>query len=145
MLLHDIGKLESYSWRGLFEYTDAGALVGHVVLGALMFDRRLGELPEPPCTEAEREILLHLILAHHGRLEWGSPVPALTLEAEVLHWADNASAKTASLADALRDAENFPQGMFSTPQRSLDYRRLYRGGSDWGMTEREPGSGKRET
>lgn len=147
VLLHDIGKLESYSWRGLFEYTDAGALVGHVVLGALMFDRRLRELPEPPCTEAEREILLHLILAHHGRLEWGSPVPALTLEAEVLHWADNASAKTASLADALRDAENFPQGMFSTPQRSLDYRRLYRGGSDWGMTERETGSGKsdRET
>ncbi|MBI2537680.1 MAG: HD domain-containing protein [Gemmatimonadetes bacterium] len=145
VLLHDIGKLESYSWRGLFEYTDAGALVGHVVLGALMFDRRLRELPEPPCTEAEREILLHLILAHHGRLEWGSPVPALTLEAEVLHWADNASAKTASLADALRDAENFPQGMFSTPQRSLDYRRLYRGGSDWGMTARETGSGKRET
>ncbi|MBI3082354.1 MAG: hypothetical protein HYY94_05515 [Gemmatimonadetes bacterium] len=72
-------------------------------------------------------------------------MPALTLEAEVLHWADNASAKTASLADALRDAENFPQGMFSTPPRSLDYRRLYRGGSDWGMTERETGSGKRET
>lgn len=145
VLLHDIGKLESYSWQGAFEYTDPGSLVGHVVLGALMFDRRLRREPEPPCTEAEREILLHLILAHHGRLEWGSPVPPLTLEAEVLHWADNASAKTASLGQALRDAENFPQGMVSTPQRSLDYRRLYRGVSDWGLTERETGSGKRET
>ena len=141
VLLHDIGKLESYSWRGLFEYTPVGALVGHVVLGGLMFDRRLRQEPEPPCTETEREILLHLILAHHGRLEWGSPVPPLTLEAEVLHWADNASAKTASLGQALRDAENFPQGLVSTPQRFLDYRRLYRGVSDWGLPE-ERGGGK---
>jgi len=144
VLLHDIGKLEAYSWRGLFEYTDAGALVGHVVLGALMFDRRLREEPEPPCTAIEREILLHLILAHHGRMEWGSPVPPLTLEAEVLHWADNASAKTASMADALRDAENFPQGTLSLPQRGLDYRRLYRGTSDWGLPAAEPGTGRGE-
>ena len=144
VLLHDIGKLESYSWRGLFEYTHVGSLVGHVVLGALMFDRRLRQEPEPPCTEAEREILLHLILAHHGRMEWGSPVSPLTLEAEVLHWADNASAKTASLADALRNAESFPQGMFSTPQRRLDYRRLYRGTSDWGLTDGEGERGKGE-
>src|SRR5574341_72335 len=135
VLLHDSGKLESYSWSVLFEYTPLGALVGHVVLGALHFDRRLREERDPPCTEVEREILLHLILAHHGRLEWGSPVPPLTLEAEVLHWADNASAKTASLADALRDAENFQPGPFSLPQRSLDYRRLYRGTSDWGLND----------
>jgi 3'-5' exoribonuclease len=134
VLLHDIGKLDAYSWRGGFAYTEAGSLVGHVVLGALMLDRRLDEEPEPPCTEAERDILLHLILSHHGRLEWGSPVMPLTLEAEVLHWADNASAKTASLADALGDAENFPQGAFSTAQRQLDYRRLYRASSDWGET-----------
>ena len=134
VLLHDIGKLESYSWRGGFEFTTAGSLVGHVVLGAMMLDRRLDEEATPPCTDPERDILLHLILSHHGRLEWGSPVLPLTLEAEVLHWADNASAKTASVADALRDAENFPQGMISTPLRSLDFRRLYRGASDWGAT-----------
>jgi 3'-5' exoribonuclease len=133
VLLHDIGKLESYAWGGLFEYTVAGSLVGHVVLGALMFDRRLRQESEAPCTESERLLLLHLILSHHGRLEWGSPVLPLTLEAEVLHWADNASAKTSSLAEALRDAENFPQGMVSAPLRSLDFRRLYRGDSDWGM------------
>ncbi len=134
VLLHDIGKLEAYSWRGGFAYTEVGSLVGHVVLGALMLDRRLDEEPKPPCTETERGILLHLILSHHGRLEWGSPVQPLTLEAEVLHWADNASAKTASVADALRDSENFPQGAVSTPLRSLDFRRVYRGVSDWGAT-----------
>src|SRR6185436_17718979 len=40
VLLHDIGKLESYRWDGLFDHTPVGRLVGHVVLGALMLDRR---------------------------------------------------------------------------------------------------------
>ena len=118
--------------------------MGHVVLGALMLDRRLDEEAEAPCTETERQILLHLILAHHGRLEWGSPVPPLTLEAEILHWADNASAKATSFADALARGENFPDGRVSVPQRSLDYRRVYRGASDWGLRDGEAGSGKGE-
>ena len=57
----------------------------------------------------------------------------MTLEAEVLHWADNASAKTASMSDALREAEAFGESLVS--QRKfwqLDYRRAYRGVSDWG-------------
>src|SRR5574341_1465290 len=61
VLLHDIGKLEAYSWRGGFVYTEAGSLVGHVVLGALMLDRRLDEEPEPPCTETGRGLRLRLI------------------------------------------------------------------------------------
>lgn len=132
-LLHDIGKIEAYAWDGLFDHTAAGRLVGHVVLGALMLERRLAAEPEPPCTDRERDILLHLILSHHGRLEYGSPIPPMTLEAEALHWADNASAKTASLADALADAGNFPaDGLVSRAQWSLDHRRVFRGRSDWG-------------
>jgi 3'-5' exoribonuclease len=135
VLLHDIGKLESYRWDGIFEYTDAGRLVGHVVLGALMLERRLNEEPEPPCTTAERHTLLHLILSHHGQLEFGSPVRPMTLEAEALHWADNASAKTASLAEALQEAKNFPEGAtVSTPQWTLDRRRVYRDTCDWGVS-----------
>ena len=133
-LLHDIGKLESYRWDGLFEYTDRGRLIGHVALGALMFERRLAECDLPPCTPLEREILLHLILSHHGKLEFGSPVQPLTLEAEVLHWADNSSAKTASFSEALRESENFLAGDFSTPQWTLDRRRIYRRTSDWGTS-----------
>lgn len=129
-LLHDIGKLESYRWDGLLDYTDAGRLLGHVALGALMFDRRIREQPQPPCSAQECRLITHFILSHHGKLEWGSPVPPMTLEAEVLHWADNASAKTASVADALRDDDNFPDGPFSTALRSLDWRRLFRDGED---------------
>jgi 3'-5' exoribonuclease len=134
-LLHDIGKLESYRWDGLFEFTDEGRIVDHVVLGALMLDRRLGAETEPPCTPLERDILLHLVLSHHGKREFGSPVTPMTLEAEVLHWADNASAKTASMADVLRDDSNFPEGLVSKTQWTLDHRRAFRGESDWGSSE----------
>ncbi len=137
VLLHDIGKLESYSWNGVFEYTRAGSLLGHVVIGALMLDRRLDEEEDPPCTDEEREVLLHLILSHHGKLEFGSPVSPMTLEAEALHWADNASAKTASMTDLLADPENFPEGPVSKPSWQLDRRRVYRQSCDWGSVDPE--------
>lgn len=127
-LLHDIGKIESYRWDGLFDFTEPGRLLGHVVLGVMMLDRRLRELPTMPCSDEEHRMLLHFILSHHGKLEWGSPVPPMTLEAEVLHWADNASAKTASVAEALRDDDNFPDGPVSAALRGLDWRRLFRAG-----------------
>jgi 3'-5' exoribonuclease len=133
VLLHDIGKLDAYRWDGVFDYTDAHHLVGHVVLGALALERRLDETLPPPCTAEERQLLLHLVLSHHGRLEYGSPVAPLTLEAEVLHWADNASARTASMAEALRDADAFTEGLISQKRVwQLDQRRPYRGASDWG-------------
>jgi 3'-5' exoribonuclease len=139
-LLHDIGKLEAYRWDGVFDYTEAHYLTGHVVLGAMMLDRRIGETVPPPCTAEERQLLLHIVLAHHGRLEYGSPVSPLTLEAEALHWADNASAKTASMAEALRDADAFSEGLISQKRVwQLDNRRPYRGASDWGRSATPPG------
>jgi 3'-5' exoribonuclease len=139
VLLHDIGKLEAYRWEGLFDYTDQHYLVGHVVLGALMLDRRLSEPNAPRCTPQEKALLLHLVLSHHGRQEYGSPVPPATLEAEVLHWADNASAKTASMAEALRDSDAFAEGLVSQRRFwQLDNRRAYRGVSDWGGVETAP-------
>ena len=136
-LLHDIGKLESYRWEGCFETSVPGAVLGHVVLGALLLERRVRvELPMP-CTEAELMILEHLILSHHGALEYGAPVPPLTLEAEILHHADNASAKTTSMNGALQDPDNFA-GAGELSIRGiwqLDRRRAWRGGSDWGRPE----------
>jgi len=133
-LLHDIGKLESYRWEGAFEFTECGALLGHVTLGILMLDRRVGEEEPAPCTDRELTILHHLIASHHGKLEFGASVPPMTLEAEVLHFADNASAKTASMAAALGDSENFAGSALvsARPIWQLDRRRAYRGGSDWG-------------
>ncbi len=89
-LLHDIGKLEAYRWRAGFETTEAGALLGHVALGLMMLRRRVAERPPPACTDAELLLLLHLIASHHGRLKFGAACPPMTLEAEVLHYADDA-------------------------------------------------------
>ncbi|MFI5235798.1 MAG: HD domain-containing protein [Gemmatimonadales bacterium] len=134
VLLHDIGKLEAYRWDGLFVATDKNALYGHVVLGALMVDRRVRGAAPMPCTEQELDILMHLVLSHHGRLEFGAPVVPTMLEAEIVHYADNASAKTASFADALADASNFNGDDLVSAKGiwQLDRRRAYRGMSDWG-------------
>jgi 3'-5' exoribonuclease len=130
VLLHDIGKLEAYRWDGPFEMTEAGSLIGHVALGSLMLDRRLDETDEPVVTEGERLLLQHLILSHHGELQFGSPVRPMTLEAEVLHFADSASASTANVAAALKESANFEGGdSVSKPIWSLDRRRVYRGGA----------------
>lgn len=135
-LLHDIGKLEAYRWEGCFETTDAGTLIGHVALGMLMLDRRLALADPPPCTEQERLALHHLIASHHGRQEFGAAVPPMTLEAEVLHFADNASAKTASMADAIADPDHFVGDALvsAKPIWQLDRRRAFRGKSDWGAS-----------
>jgi 3'-5' exoribonuclease len=133
-LLHDIGKLDAYRWTGAFEMTELGSLLGHVTLGMLTLDRCVAAAPRAPCTARELAVLQHLIASHHGRLELGAAVVPMTLEAEILHFADDASAKTASMADALADAAQFEEGALvsAKPVWQLDRRRIYRGTSDWG-------------
>ena len=137
-LLHDIGKLHAYRWTATFEMTELGALLGHVTLGMLALDRCVAAAAAPPCSPRELALLQHLIASHHGSLELGAAVAPMTLEAEILHFADNASAKTASMADALADAANFEHGSLVSvrPLWQLDRRRVYRGASDWGIGER---------
>ena len=100
----------------------------------LMLDRRLGAEPNQPCTEAERLLLQHLIASHHGQQEFGAAMPPMTLEAEVLHFADNASAKATSMAHALATDEHFDGETLLSPRGlgEIDRRRAYRGPSDWG-------------
>ena len=133
-MLHDIGKLESYRWSGAFEMTEAGNLIGHVALGMLMVERRLQETLPAPCTDTERLLLLHLIASHHGRLEFGATAQPMTLEAEILHFADNTSAKAESMTTALGSEDLF-QGdalVSARGQWTLDNRKVFRGTSDWG-------------
>lgn len=123
-LLHDIGKVEAYAVgpEG-FSHTSTGMLLGHVTLGALMFDRR-ARASGVELTAAQRDELLHLILSHHGALEFGSPVQPMTPEAEIVHWADEASAKTTDMLEEFADPELFPEG--ST--RELSAKRSWRMG-----------------
>ena len=107
-LLHDIGKVDAYAVgpEG-FSHTASGVLLGHVALGALMLDRRViasGITLSTP----QRDELLHFILSHHGALEHGSPVKPMTTEAEIVHWADEASAKATDMMDEFADPDLFP-------------------------------------
>jgi 3'-5' exoribonuclease len=108
-LLHDIGKVETYSIGVAgFDYTQSGLLLQHVVLGSLMLDRRLRTLPEGTLTEAQELELQHFIQSHHGVPEHGAAVRPMTLEAELLHWADQASANGNNFKNAVEDPELFP-------------------------------------
>ena len=108
-LLHDIGKVETYSiGAGGFDYTQGGYLLQHIVLGSLMLDRRLRTLPEGTLSESQELELHHFIQSHHGIQEHGAAVRPMTLEAELLHWADQSSANGNNFNDAIEDPELFP-------------------------------------
>jgi 3'-5' exoribonuclease len=133
-LLHDVGKTESYRWDGCFEFSDPGRAIGHVVLGARMVDRAVRQSGPATATAHELDLLLHLILAHHGKLEFGSPVLPLCLESELLCHADLTSARAASFTEALSDPDLFPENAsFSTRSVwQLEHRRIWRHRSDSG-------------
>lgn len=91
VILHDIGKIAELTYDRSFGYSSEGQLIGHIILGVRMLHQKIAELPEfPPrlCTLVE-----HMILSHHGALEFGSPkVPAFP-EALLLHHLDNMDSK----------------------------------------------------
>jgi len=134
-LLHDIGKVEAYNVAlAGFENTQAGHLLGHIVLGSLMLDERLRTLPAGTLSESQRLELHHFIQSHHGVLEYGAAVKPMTLEAEILHYADNTSAKGNDFAAAVVDPELFPvDGLeFSAKRHWQLERRLWRRTHSWG-------------
>lgn len=90
-ILHDIGKMEELEASTSIAYTTKGSLLGHITMGYNMIDqriRRLGSFPEELALK-----ILHMILSHHGRLEWASPVIPKFPEAVALHHIDNLDAK----------------------------------------------------
>ena len=132
-LLHDIGKVEAYGVSATgFSITSSGLLLGHVVLGALMLERALAKLDAPICTDGQILELQHMILSHHGSLEFGSPVQPMTVEAEIVHWSDEASAKASDMSDSIEDANNFLSGRDTSDGKPWRVRRhVYRRAHDW--------------
>ncbi|HMN07467.1 MAG TPA: HD domain-containing protein [Gemmatimonadaceae bacterium] len=131
-LLHDIGKLRAYDVTPAgFTHTPAGSLVGHVVLGALMLQERLATVSPEELSRSQRLELLHLILSHHGALEFGSPVQPMTVEAELLHWADETSAKANDMGEALGEDEHFGDGEVSERRPWRVGRRIWRRPHSW--------------
>src|SRR5258707_15742643 len=76
IFLHDIGKIEELSYDRAFGYTDEGQLVGHLVMGVEMLRDKVERASDLTGEPFPNELLLrpkHMIVSHHGALEFGSP------------------------------------------------------------------------
>ena len=123
-ILHDIGKLRELDYHPVeAKYTKHGTLIGHVVLGRDMIRdkaRQIGEFPEETLL-----LLEHAILAHHGRMEFGAPKEPSTLEALIVHYADEIDAKiNAVAAERMR---SITEDEFTGKIYAVDNRRFYKG------------------
>ena len=117
-LLHDIGKIEEFDFSTPpFSYTDSGRLLGHLVIGSEMVRRKAEKIAG---FQGDRlNNLVHMILSHHGRHEFGSPCLPMTREAILLHHFDDMDAKM-NLINKLSAQVETGQYQWSDYQRSLE-------------------------
>ncbi|WP_052254402.1 3'-5' exoribonuclease YhaM [Salinicoccus sp. YB14-2] len=120
IILHDIGKVKELSGPIGTTYTTEGNLIGHIVIAVEEISMIAAELE----IEGEEVMLLkHLILSHHGKLEYGSPKVPMLKEAEILHFIDNIDARMMMMDKHL---DNTDKGMFTERIFPLENRNLYK-------------------
>ncbi|QIL45712.1 HD domain-containing protein [Vagococcus coleopterorum] len=122
VLLHDLGKVIELSGPIGTEYTLAGNLLGHIVI----VDEEISKACVALKIDEQSEdviVLKHMILAHHGQLDYGSPVRPRIMEAEVLHQIDNIDASMQMMMGALEQVE---PGQYTNALFGMDGRRFYR-------------------
>jgi 3'-5' exoribonuclease len=133
-ILHDIGKLRELEYHPVeAKYTKEGTLIGHVLMGRDMVREAASRIDGFP-----EELLLcleHAILAHHGKREFGAPVPPATLEALIVSFVDDLDAKVNMVVQKVMDSQNGEA--FTDKIFALDNRKFYRGLPEGGPAERE--------
>ena len=108
-ILHDIGKLQELSYETATSYSRDGNLIGHIALGLVMVREAVAAIPGFP--DPLRAQIEHLVVSHHGSLEFGSPVEPMTIEAFILSMADDLDAKINQIRQAI--AEDTGEGEFT--------------------------------
>ena len=121
-ILHDIGKIYEYKYERMFDYSDEGRLIGHIVIGLEMLDARISTVEGFP-TQLAME-LRHLILSHHGTQEFGSPKRPKTPEALIVHFIDDLDAKVNAFQEFIQDSGSDSHW---TPFHKLFERFIYKG------------------
>src|SRR5262245_28223648 len=104
--LHDAGKIDELVYDREYGYSDAGQLIGHVVMVIGTVEDKVAEAERLSGEKFPAELLLrlkHLIVSHHGEYEFGSPKLPMTLEAIALHLLDNLDAKLYSVAQIMKE------------------------------------------
>jgi len=116
-VLHDIGKIDELSYERSFGYTSEGQLLGHIAISLRMVEAKLAQLPDFP--PRLRTLLEHLILSHHGELEFGSPKVPLFQEALLLHYLDDLDSKMECMR-VLVDKDRLVEGDWTSYSPSLE-------------------------
>lgn len=114
VLLHDFGKIFELSAERAIEYTDEGRLLGHISIGSAWVARRCDSIEGFP--RRLRALLLHMILSHHGKMEFGSPREPLFPEALALHYIDDLDSRLDMMRQAI---QGISKGAWSKRQRGL--------------------------
>jgi len=123
-ILHDIGKIYELSYARSFGYTDEGRLIGHITIGVELIDEHIGRIDGFPAPLGV--LLKHMILSHHGSLEFGSPKRPKTLEAVLLSFLDDMDAKVAAVGALAADERESTPGW--SPFQRIFERYIYKGG-----------------
>ncbi len=136
--VHDIGKIEEFVYETHIDYSDAGRLVGHMVLGTRMVEEKIAAVDGFP--EETALLLKHLILSHHGEAQFGAVKLPASKEAFALHCADDLDAKINAIRrilSALGDEESTWTGY-----DTIFGRHFFRGFPRMG--DAEPGHGEQD-
>jgi 3'-5' exoribonuclease len=112
--LHDLGKVVELSGYVASDYTKVGNFLGHITIVNMLIDRKAQKLKEDKDKWTRDDFdqiyeLMHIVSAHHGKLEWGSPVTSKILEAEIIHHIDMIDSRINMISHALAD-ENLSEG-----------------------------------
>ena len=120
ILMHDVGKIDELSGPVLPEYTNEGNLLGHISI----MNNRLDRVAEKLGVNDKECVLLlkHMVLAHHGKMEFGSPVLPMIPEAEVLTLLDNLDARMYMMKQSLDTTQ---PGHFGPLVFALEGRMIY--------------------
>jgi len=124
VILHDVGKVRELSWDVGFEYTVEGMLLGHIQIGAALAERTIDSLPGFP--PKLKTLVLHLILSHHGKLEYGSPKLPMIPEALMLNFIDDLDAKMQAVSSEFEKSAREGKGPNELTNKvwALDNRQL---------------------
>jgi 3'-5' exoribonuclease len=108
-ILHDIGKVRELSWGSSFDYTLEGQLIGHISIAQGLLHEKIALLntaaPDDVFPPQLRLLIEHMILSHHGKLEFGSPKLPMTPEAMLLSALDDLEAKFQALRNEFAAAK----------------------------------------
>jgi 3'-5' exoribonuclease len=117
VVLHDIGKIHELSYERGFSYSSEGQLLGHMIIALRMVDEKLRALPEFPLRL--RALVEHMIISHHGQLEFGSPKLPQFPEAMLLHYLDDMDSKMECMRSML-EKDRLVDGCFTGYNPALE-------------------------